>query len=52
MHQMYMKCVSLRGRLADVLDALHWIDGVGAAQDAGGKHDRQGVGRHAVRVLL
>ena len=38
--------------LADVLDTLQGVDGVGAAEDAGGEDDGYGVGRHTVGVLL
>ena len=38
--------------LADVLDTLQGVDGVGAAEDAGGENYGQGVGRHTIGVLL
>lgn len=37
---------------ANVLHAQQRVDGVVAAQDAGGEDDRQGVGRHPVGLLL
>lgn len=36
--------VNIRCGLADVLDALQWVNAVGAAKDAGSKHDGEGVG--------
>lgn len=44
--------MDVRCSLADVLDALQWVDSVGAAEDAGSEHDGKGVGRHPVRLLL
>lgn len=34
----------VRGGLADVLDALQRVDGVGAPKDAGSEHNGEGVG--------
>ena len=43
----------LRGGLGHVSHAHQGVCAVGAAQDAGGEHDGQGVGGHAVvRFLL
>lgn len=44
--------MDVRGGLADVLDALQRVDGVGAAKDAGSEHDGEGVGWHPVSLLL
>lgn len=44
--------VNIRCGLADVLDALQWVNAVGAAKDAGSKHDGEGVGWHPVCLLL
>ncbi len=35
--------MDVRCGLADVLDALQRVDGVGAAKDAGSEHDGEGV---------
>lgn len=42
----------LRRRPADVLDAPQRIRGVRAAKDARSKNYRQGISRHAVRLLF
>ena len=47
-----LRSVDVRSGFADVLDALQRIDGVGAAEDAGSKHDGEGVGWHPVSLLL
>lgn len=39
-----LRTEDVRCGLADVLDALQRVDGVGAAKDAGSKHDGEGVG--------
>lgn len=44
--------MDLRRGLADILDALQWVNGVGAAKDAGSEHDGERVGRHPVSLLL
>lgn len=44
--------VDIRSGFADVLDTLQWVDGVGAAEDAGSEHNGEGVGRHPVSLLL
>lgn len=42
----------VRRGLADVLDTLQRVDGVGAAEDARSEHDGEGVSRHPVGLLL
>lgn len=48
----WLKTTDIRSGLADVFDALQWVNGVWAAKDAGSKDNGEGVGWHPVCLLL